>query len=382
MQIGDVLRLEYGKPLDDTHRNADGRYVLYGANGAKDRTDQYLFDKRSIIIGRKGSAGELTLTEERFWPLDVTYFITFDDRTYDLRFLYYLLMTLDLPSLAKGVKPGINRNEVYSKSVRVPCLAEQQRLAGVLDEALQYIAAAKAKGEESLGKTTELMQEILNSAASGTPTKSWRTTAVSKEGPREWPVVSAESLCIDIVDCLHSTPKWTKSGVVCLRTTNFRMGYLDVERVRYVSEATYRERITRLEPQAGDVVYSREGGILGIACLFPPNLKACLGQRMMHFRVNLKSVLPEYFTAVLNSAQILRRVRKLTSGAASPHLNIRDIKTFPIPLPTIAEQQEIVRRIDSAAEECKRLEHLYEAKLAALESLRKSLLREAFSGNL
>jgi type I restriction enzyme S subunit len=114
-RIEEVLKLNYGKPLDDDDRKLDGLYPVYGANGQKDRTDKFYYDKPSIIVGRKGSAGEVNLTAPKFWPLDVTYFVTFDERQYDLRFLYYLLSTLDLPCLAKGVKPGINRNEVYSK---------------------------------------------------------------------------------------------------------------------------------------------------------------------------------------------------------------------------------------------------------------------------
>lgn len=105
--VGEILQLEYGKPLDKSSRKANGRYPAYGANGEKDRTDKFYYDKPSIIVGRKGSAGEINLTERRFWPLDVTYFVTFDESQHDVRFLYYLLTTLELAKLAKGVKPGI-----------------------------------------------------------------------------------------------------------------------------------------------------------------------------------------------------------------------------------------------------------------------------------
>ena len=119
-RVGEIIRLEYGKPLEDSNRKLDGLYPVYGANGEKDRTDKFYHDKPSIIVGRKGSAGEVNLTEPMFWPLDVTYFVTFDEQRHDLRFLYYLLTTLDLPCLAKGVKPGINRNEVYSQVAKIP----------------------------------------------------------------------------------------------------------------------------------------------------------------------------------------------------------------------------------------------------------------------
>src|ERR1035437_4494019 len=134
-KLGEVVKLEYGKPLSDGKRNIHGVYPVYGANGVKGRTNEFFYNKRTIIIGRKGSAGELNLTEAKFWPLDVTYFVTFDEKKYNLIFLYYLMSLLELPKLAKGVKPGINRNEVYSISAHIPPLFEQQRIVSILDEA-------------------------------------------------------------------------------------------------------------------------------------------------------------------------------------------------------------------------------------------------------
>ncbi|NQV25485.1 MAG: restriction endonuclease subunit S [Rhodopirellula sp.] len=121
---------------------------------------------------------------------------------------------------------------------------------------------------------------------------------------------------------------------------------------------------------------------MGIACIIPKQLRTCLGQRMMMFRLDTKLALPEYFSAVLNSTLILAEVRRLTGGAASPHLNIRDIRTFPIPLPPISEQRKIVAKLDIIAEETQRLESIYQRKLAALDELKKSLLHQAFSGQL
>ena len=133
----------------------------YGANGEKNRTDKFYFNKPSIIIGRKGSAGEINLTEPKFWPLDVTYFVTFDEQRHDLRFLYYLLTRLDLPRLAKGVKPGINRNEVYSQVAKIPPLAEERRIVGILDKAFDGIATAKANTEKNIISANALLESYL-----------------------------------------------------------------------------------------------------------------------------------------------------------------------------------------------------------------------------
>ena len=112
-------------------------------------------------MGRKGSAGEINLTERRFWPLDVTYFVTFDDKKYSLGFLYNLLLTLNLRKLAKGVKPGINRNEVYGISVNIPPLPDQKRIVKVLDEVFEKTTKAKENAEKNLQNAREIFESYL-----------------------------------------------------------------------------------------------------------------------------------------------------------------------------------------------------------------------------
>ncbi len=312
----------------------------------------------------------------------------------------------------------ISRSKLGQITIPVPPLQEQHRIVAILEEAFDSIDTAKANAEMNLQNSREIFRSILNAAITGELTSSWRNCHSASESaseklarvltkrsnqskrqskysepqppvfnkpiniPASWVMASPEQLSIHIIDCPHSTPKWTDAGEICLRTTNFKPRQLDLETVRFVSKETYNERIARLEPKPGDVLYSREGGILGVACIIPEGLKACLGQRMMQFRLDTNVVLPMYFASVLNSGLILSEVRSLTGGAASPHLNIRDIRTFPIPLPPIEEQQEIVTKLESAFVETQRLESIYQQKLAALGELKKSLLHQAFSGSL
>jgi type I restriction enzyme S subunit len=312
----------------------------------------------------------------------------------------------------------VSKEFIESYPILIPPFTEQQRIVRILDEAFDSIATAKANAEKNLHNAPELFESVLNSAVSGSLTSDWRRTHPNIESaavllkrrltqrrshqkaigeykepafpvtnkplniPYSWALASPDQIATHIVDCPHSTPKWAKSGVLCLRTTNFKPGHLDLEFVQFVSEETYNERIMRLEPKPGDVVYSREGGILGIACIIPEQLKLCLGQRMMLFRLDTTLISPEYFTAVLNSTLIHSEVKRLTGGAASPHLNVADIKSFPIPLPPIVEQLQVISQLGSLTSETQHLESIYQRRLAALEELKKSLLHQAFNGDL
>src|ERR1700730_12380251 len=101
--------------------------------------------------------------------------------------------------------------------------------------------------------------------------------------------------------------------------------------------------------------------------MVPPGLKLCLGQRMMLFRTN-RRVLPAFLMWSLNGQFAYNWIKQSISGAASPHLNIYDIRNVPLPLPPLAEQQLIVNRIDMRF---RRKEAASEAISSSIERLRE-----------
>jgi len=164
VMVESVLSLEYGKPLDKSLRSIKGAVPVYGANGIKAFTERPLVRDKGIVVGRKGSAGEINLTDGAFWPLDVTFFVKFDQLKFDLMFLYYLLKSLDLPTMARGIKPGINRNDVYKLEVIFPPLAEQKRIVAKVNE----LMALCDELEKSLKERESIVQKFAGSMKCGT----------------------------------------------------------------------------------------------------------------------------------------------------------------------------------------------------------------------
>jgi len=164
--IGDVCELLYGKGLDKSLRNGNARYPAYGANGIKTYSKKKLFDKPSIIIGRKGSAGELNYVEKPFWALDVTYYVRLIDGKIDLKFLYYVLKQQNLPSLARGVKPGLNRNEVYEISFSLPPLDEQKKIVNEIEKIFKKINEIQKLNDLKFKNYNEILNTMLNKLSS------------------------------------------------------------------------------------------------------------------------------------------------------------------------------------------------------------------------
>ena len=168
VKVGDILSLEYGKALERQQRSETGKYLVYGANGPIGRTDQYLCEGKTIIVGRKGSVGEIVVALENNWPVDVTYWVKFDSNLYDFDFLYYLLRGLKLQSMAKGVKPGLNRNDVYALKVHVPqSINEQRNIAQKLNKLHEQSQELERIYTKQIADLDELKQAILKKAFNG-----------------------------------------------------------------------------------------------------------------------------------------------------------------------------------------------------------------------
>ena len=365
--VGEILQLEYGKPLDDRDRKPNGRFPVYGANGEKDRTDKFYHDKPSIVVGRKGSAGELNLTETNFWPLDVTYFITFDEQQYDLRFLYHLLTTLELTKLAKGVKPGINRNEVYSLATRVPPLAEQQRIVGVLDEAFACLATAQASAEKNLQNARALFESHLQS--------------VFTQRGEGWVEKHLKEVCEKITDGTHQTPKYFDEGTVFLSSRNVTSGVIDWDRIKYIDTKQHLEMHRRVAPRRDDILLAKNG-TTGVAAIVDRDTTFDIYVSLALLRA-LPVIRPRLLLQFINSPAAKIQFNKRLKGVGVPNLHLEEIREVRVAFPSdLGEQDRVIAGLDDLHTETQRLQTLYQQKLAALDELKKSLLQQAFSGAL
>jgi len=154
---------------------------------------------------------------------------------------------------------------------------------------------------------------------------------------------------------------------------------LDLSDSRFVTEASYLKRIERLAPVPGDILYSREGGILGVACRIPPNRQLCLGQRMMLIRPPV-AMNPVFLEMVLNSPLITQIARDKTTGGAAPRVNVATVKAYPIPIPPYSEQQCIVARVENLLALCDRLEAQLGTTQTESRRLLEAVLHESLGG--
>ena len=139
-ELGDILMLNYGWSLPEKKR-IPGDVPVYGSNGVVGNHNHPLVNSAGIIVGRKGSAGNIHYSSKPFCPIDTTFFISPKDTKLNIEFLYYLLLHLDLKRILGDVGvPGLNREMAYRENVLFPEDPDEQwKIAAVLGLVQQAI---------------------------------------------------------------------------------------------------------------------------------------------------------------------------------------------------------------------------------------------------
>lgn len=254
--------------------------------------------------------------------------------------------------------------------------SEQSKIAEILstvDQAIEQTEALTAKQQRI---KTGLMQDLLTRGIDERGQLRSEQTHAFKDSPLgripvEWGIEALDKLTSDIVDCPHTTPNFLPSGVVVARTFNLKDGQFVGAR-SYVSEIEYASRVSRLEPQRGDVIFTREAPV-GEAFVVPPQMKVCLGQRTMQIRCKPNRLLPEFLVEFVYSEETGIRFDQMVGGTTNPHLNVSDVRSLLLRVPGVDEQNRIVLRIGAARnaiqQSLKQQEKLASLKAALMQDL-------------
>ncbi len=139
VKLGEVCSFEYGKSLPEKSRKA-GEYPVMGSNGRTGFHNEYLIEGPAIIIGRKGSSGEVVWEEKNCFPIDTTYYVVANKQKANFKWLYYILKNLKLTELSGGAGiPGLNRNDAYLKEIPLPPLVVQSRIVDKIESERKVI---------------------------------------------------------------------------------------------------------------------------------------------------------------------------------------------------------------------------------------------------
>jgi type I restriction enzyme, S subunit len=370
--LGDVCEFKYGKSLPQFERQP-GPVSVYGSNGKIGNHSTALTQGPTIVIGRKGSIGEIHLSPEPCWPIDTTYFVDRSCTKANVVWLYYQLKQLDLQKLNKAAAvPGLNRNDAYDKQIWVPDSIEEQRhIAAILDKA----DAIRRKRRQALSEIGNLLR------ASYLQLVSARNSHYSN-----WSRYRIEQLALDQPGAMRTGPfgsdlrhsEFVDKGIAVLGIDNAVLNRFEWSERRFITPEKY-EKLRRYRVFPGDVIITIMG-TTGRSAVIPDDIpEAITTKHLATITLNQEIALPEFISFSIHSdPKIIHQIERANKGAIMSGLNLGIIKKIEIALPPIKQQKLFVE----LSLKLNKQRSLFEQPDTSGEALFASLSQRAFRGEL
>ena len=380
-RLADVLELQNGYAFDSKNFNPTDGLPLIRIRSLKagvetetrfsgDYEKKYVVKAGDLLIGMDGEfgcyewKGEPALLNQRVCRLQ--------GFTGELipRFLFFgvndYLKAIEDVTGYTTVK-HISSKQILEIEFPVPPLAEQQRIVGLLDEAFEGLATAKANAEKNLQNARALfeshLQSVFTQRGAGWVEKPLVEVSrefgrgKSKHRPRNEPKLYDGPYPFIQTGDISNADHWL---------TDYTQTYSELGLAQ-----------SRLWPR-GTICIAIVGATVGETAIL--NFKSCFPDSVIGIVVNDDLADNEYVEFLLQSFKAL--LKEKGKGTARDNINLGTFENQLFPFPSLKKQQAIVATLNSLREETQRLARLYQQKLAALEALKKSLLHQAFTGEL
>lgn len=419
-KISDILEVNYGKGLKKAKRMS-GPIPVYGSNGIVGAHNEAFTQGPTIIIGRKGTVGAVGFSDVPCWPIDTTYFID-KFNGLDPKYIVYALKGLNLAELDTSTAiPGLNRNDLYGQRIPLAPLSEQKRIVAKVEQLLARVNVVR----ERLAKVQQILkrfrQSVLTAACSGRLTADWRTkhcrnatahemvktlmlmrqerlqengirgyksplkpdTSQLNDLPPEWAVASMDQVTCLITSGSRGWAKfYSRSGPLFIRAQNINTDALRFEGVAHVQPPQNAEG-QRTQIRFGDLLITVTGANVTKSALVDTEIdEAYVSQHVALVRpvdISLRHFI--YFWTISPFHGRAKLIRD-AYGAGKPGLNLKNIREITMALPPLAEQEEIVHRVETLFKLAEAIEKRVTPATAHAEKLNHAILSKAFRGEL
>ncbi len=300
----------------------------------------------------------------------------------DPDFFYHLLSSPlvqdQFQSLSSGaIVKNISGDLVKKTRLPIPPISEQKRIVAILDQVFSDIEQARAKTEQNLKNARELFESYLQQVFSElgddcdirSMSDSSMLTMIDGDRGQNYPKKSEFQ---------------TEGHCLFLSTKNVRPDGFLFNDVVFINER--RDSLLRKgKLERNDVVITTRGTIGNLA-LFDESVSYTnirINSGMLILRPNINTVLPSYLFEIMRSAIVKRQIDEKVSGAAQPQLPVNTLETFSFPVPkSLEDQRQVVNKIKVLEKSIAELTKIYNNKLSSIDELKKSILQQAFTGQL
>lgn len=372
-KLGEICGIVYGKGLPTKNLKTKG-FPVFGANGIIGYYDSFLYEEEQVLISCRGAySGKINISPKQCFITNNSLVITpKEENKVNKKYLYYTLQATNKTKLVTGTaQPQVTINNAEDLQIPLPPLATQraivtriETLFAELDKAVQHLRTAQQQ-------IKTYRQAVLNETMNAT--KFVPVGEVITEMGQGW-----SPKC-----CNEPSTSENEWGVI--KTTAIQSCcFIEEENKKLPKNLEPR---LKHELKAGDILITRAGPKVrvGVCCLIKktrPKLINC--DKAYRVVLNRDMIDAQYFEYVINSPTCIKKLDELKTGISDSGVNLTQSRFYDlqIPLPPLAEQQRIVKEIESRLSQATASETYIENALQQAEALRQSILKKAFSGEL
>lgn len=305
-------------------------------------------------------------------------------------FLYYFLLNEKNAFIKKGkggAQPNISQTVIKEHIIYLPPLAEQKIITEKLDTLLAQVESTKARLEQIPKILKRFRQAVLGAAMNGTlmGLKESRPHPLCKqwqwpEVPSTWSVLTYSELVDSRLGKMLDKVKNIGSPIKYLGNVNVRWFSFNLENLQeiLISESERSELILKY----GDILIC-EGGEPGRCAIWTESDKTpIVFQKALHRARVREKIIPEWLVLNLKNDSNNLTLSQLFTGTTIKHLTGKALAKYPLRVPPVYEQREIVRRVEQLFAYADAIEKQVNNALARVNNLTQSILAKAFRGEL
>lgn len=368
----------------------EGGYPVLGTGGEFGRSSDFLYNQPSVLLGRKGTVDKPMYISEPFWTVDTLFYTEIFDNTLP-KYLFYLSKIIPFSRLQESsAVPSMTQDKLHNVILCRPSKKEQTQIANYLDHKTQIIDALIEKKEQLIKKLQAQRQAIINEAV----TKGLNPNAKVKDSGVEWlgeipeHWLSAKIKFVSNIQGRIGFKGYKKEDLVREGEGALTLGAKHIDKENnislydpeFISWEKYYES-PEIMVKLNDVIFTQRGS-LGKVCHINTDIGEATINPSMVILSSKENIIPRYLYFWLCSDRIRNEVSLFQANTAVPMISQFQLGNFPIIIPELEEQKEIINHIDKSLIVVKELIDKATVSLKKLKSYRQSIISEAVTGKI
>ena len=351
--LGELVSIKYGKNQKNV-LSEDGGVPIYGTGGLMGYATKALYDKPSVLIGRKGTINKVRYVDHPFWTVDTLFYTEVKEDIVIPKYLYYLMSLLDLNLYNEGTTiPSLRTETLNRLEFSIPSIDDQKKILSVLEPIDKKIQKNNSIND-NLSQQIQLIYDNLADGLTGDP-------------------VNLSSI-IDVRDGTHDSPKAVDDGFPLVTSKHLLPYGVDLSTANLISKEDFDKTNERSIVETHDILISMIGTV-GLISLVIDDPVSFAIKNVGLFKTSKCPDLYAYILTYLRSTKTTQHIEKTLAGSTQKYISLGELRKMPIILPDENQLNDfnsivvpLIMQITNLTEENKRLAELRDILLPKLLS--------------